>query len=106
MQIQVHYQGLENSPWMDQFITKRVSKLDRYLSPSASVQVHLKMDNRNYVTSLSVRNMNHDFAFTSDGENLYESFSLAVDKATRALVEHKKQIKDKIHRKYDMRASA
>jgi hypothetical protein len=31
MQIQVHYQGLTNTPWMDEFISGRVEKLNRYL---------------------------------------------------------------------------
>ena len=100
MQVQVHYQGLVNTPWMDQFITKRVSKLDRYLSPSSSIHVHLKFVNRQYVTTLAIHNINHDYAFTSDGQNLFESFTLATDKATRALGEHKRKIKDKINRKF------
>lgn len=100
MQVQVHYQGLENSPWMDQFITKRVSKLDRYLSSAATINVHLKFINRTYVTTLAIHNVNHDYAFTANGENLYESFASATDKASRALGEQKRKIKDKINRKY------
>lgn len=100
MQVQVHYQGLDSSPWMEQFITKRVAKLERYVNNSASVLVNLKFENRTYVTSLAIHNMNHDYAFTSNGENLYESFSLAIDKATRSLGEHKRMLKDKINRRY------
>lgn len=100
MQVQVHYQGLDSSPWMEQFISKRVSKLERYVNNSATVLVNLKFENRTYVTSLAIHNLNHDYAFTSQGENLYESFSLAIDKATRALAEHKRMIKDKINRRY------
>jgi len=99
MQIQVHYQGLDNTPWMDQFITNRVAKLNRYLNPSASIQIHLKMEGQLYVTSLAIHNMNHDYAYTAQGENLYESFQLATDKAARALGEQKRMLKDRIHRK-------
>lgn len=100
MQVQVHYQGLDSSPWMDQFISNRVNKLTRYLNSAASVQVNLKFENRRYITSLAIHNLNHDYAFTADGENLYESFASAVDKANRSLGEHKRMIKDKINRKY------
>src|SRR6476620_8235698 len=96
MQVQVHYQGLESSPWMEQFITRKVSKLNRYVSPSASLQVHLKFENKKYITSLVVHNLNHEYAFTSEGENLYESFSTATDKASRSLSEHKRKIRDKM----------
>jgi putative sigma-54 modulation protein len=100
MQVQVHFQGLDSTPWMNQFITSRVAKLERYLNPSARIHVHLKFSNRKYITSLSIHNINHDYAYTSDGQNLFESFTLATDKATRALGEHKRMIKDKINRKY------
>ncbi len=100
MHVQVHYQGLENSPWMDQFINRRVAKLDRYLNNGSSVQVHLKYINRQYVTSLAIHNPLRDYAFTSEGLNLYESFSLAIDKASRALGEQKRKIKDRINKKY------
>lgn len=100
MQVQVHYQGLESSPWMEQFIAKRVAKIERYVNPSATVLVNLKFEKNRYVTSLAIHNMNHDYAFSSNGENLYESFSIAIDKATRSLGEQKRMIKDKINRRY------
>ena len=100
MQVQVHYQGLEHTPWMDQFITRRVAKLERYLNTSANVQVNVKFVNRQYVTSLAIHNPYHDYAFTSEGLNLYESFSTAIDKAARTLGEQKKKIKARIHRKF------
>lgn len=100
MHIQIHYQGIESTPWMDEFMTARVQKLNRYLGPAASVQVHLKVIKDQYVTLLSIHNLRHDYAYTSEGNNLYESFSLAVDKATRVLSEEKKKIKDRIHRRF------
>lgn len=100
MQVQVHYQGLENSPWMDQFITSRIGKLSRYLNGAAGVQIHLKLENKRYITSLAIHNMNQDYAFTAEGQNLYESFATAVDKASRSLGEHKRMMKDKINKRY------
>lgn len=100
MHVQVHYQNLENSPWMDQFIESRVNKLNKYLSQSANIQVNLRFERNRYVTSLAIHNPNHDYAFSSDGINLFESFSLAVDKATRALGEHKRKMKDKINKQF------
>ncbi len=102
MQVQVHYQGLEHTPWMDQFITKRVAKLDRYLNTAANVQVNVKFQNNHYVTSLAIHNPNHDYAFSSEGLNLYESFSSAIDKAARSLGEHKRKIKDRINKKFGL----
>lgn len=100
MQIQVNYQGLDHTPWMDQFITRRVSKLNRYFTPSANVVVHLKFTNRLYVTNLAIHNGHKDYAFNGEGENLYESFSQAIDRATRVLGEEKRKIKDKINKRF------
>lgn len=100
MQIQVHYDGVDSSPWMEQFITNRVSKLNRYLNPAASIQIHVKTQTPFlYVTTLAIHNMNHDYAFSAEGDNLYESFQLATDKAARALSEQKRILKDRIHRR-------
>jgi ribosomal subunit interface protein len=100
MQVKVHYQNLENSLWMDQFIESRVNRLNKYLAQSASVQVNLKYVNKHYVTSLAIHNPHHDYAFSTEGVNLYESFSLAVEKASRALGEQKRRMKDKINKKF------
>lgn len=100
MQVQVHYQGLEPSPWLDRFISQRLNKIERYLGPSASVQINLKFDNKAYNTSMAIHGLFRDYAFSADGENLYESFSSALDKANRSLGEQKRRMKDRIHQKY------
>ena len=98
--VSVHYQSLENTPWLDQFISSRLGKLEKYLNQAASIQVNLKFENRRYITGLVIHHKNHDHAFSGTGDNLYESFALAVDKASRTLGEEKRILKDKINRKY------
>src|SRR5687767_12460201 len=100
MHVQVHYQGMENSPWVDQFITRKISRLDRYLGNGSSVQVHLRHDKKGYSTSLAIHHPWHDYAFSSNGDNLYESFTAALDKALRSLGDQKKKIKDRINKKF------
>jgi ribosomal subunit interface protein len=100
MIVSVHYQSLESSPWLEQFISSRLEKLQKYLNQAASIQVHLKFENRRYITSLVIHHKHHDHAFTGNGDNLYESFAQAVDKAARTLGEEKRMLKDKINRQY------
>jgi ribosomal subunit interface protein len=99
MQIQVHYQGLSNTPWMDEFISGRVEKLNRYLHAAATIQVHLKMENQKYISTLSIFNRGNNYAFSGQGENLYESFQNAIMKASRVLGEEKRKLKNAIHRR-------
>jgi len=100
MQIQVHYDGLDSSPWMDEFISNRVSKLNRYLDQSGTIQVYLKFENRKYHSTMVIHNLGNNYAFSSNGDNLYESFAQAVGKAGRSLGEQKRMLKDKINRRY------
>jgi ribosomal subunit interface protein len=100
MQVQVHYHGMEASPWVDQFVERRLEKLERYLNPSSSILVNLKFEDRKFTSTLAIHHFSKDYAFSADGENLYESFSQSVEKASRSLSEKKKKLKDKIHRRF------
>lgn len=101
MQVQVHYQGMDSSEWIDQFITRKISKLNRYLNEASAIHVHLKLDNRNYATTLEIHcNHHRNYAFHALGGNLYESFSMAIDKASRVLNEEKRRFKDRINSRY------
>lgn len=100
MQIQVRVLGSDLTPWMEDFITKRVGKIKRYLKPAASIQVFLKLEKEQCMTTLSIHNSSKDYAFSAEGENVYESVASAVDKANRILSENKRKFKDKINRRF------
>lgn len=101
MNVKVHYQGLESSAWIDQFVAIKLAKLERFLANASSVKVSIKYLNDTYVTMVAIHNPNNkDYAFTSEGINVFDSMSSAVDKAARSLGEHKRKIKDKINKKF------
>lgn len=100
MHVQVHYQNVKNSPWMDQFILGRIERLHKFLSPSGSIQVNIKHMKNLYLTNLVIHNPHHDFAFTTEAENLYESFQSAIEKAARSLNEQKRKLKDRMNKDY------
>lgn len=100
MNIQITSQNFKSSPWTEKFIETKVSRLSRFLGPSATVQVHVAFQNQKYNSSLTIRNSRHDFVFSAEAENFYESFSLVLDKALRALGEEKRKLKDRINKKY------
>jgi ribosomal subunit interface protein len=104
MHVQVNYQNLDHSLWMEQFIVKRVERLNRYLSQPSRVQVNLKLEKSRYVTTLAIHNSHHDYAFSTEGLNLYESFSLAIEKAVRTLSEEKQKAKDRKNKSFSIQA--
>jgi ribosomal subunit interface protein len=100
MHVQVRYQGLDHTPWMDDFINRRVSRLNRYLDQSSSIHINLRMERQNYVTSIAIHNPHMDYAFSTVGLNLFESLTGGIEKALRTLSNHKREIKDKINKSF------
>ncbi|MFY7993934.1 MAG: ribosome hibernation-promoting factor, HPF/YfiA family [Bacteriovoracaceae bacterium] len=100
MNVQVNYQNLKNTQWVDNFINKKVEKLSPFLDRSSSIQVHVKHEKKGYVTSLAIHYPQHELAVSAVGENLYEAFADAVEKARRALRTQKDKIKNKINRRF------
>lgn len=103
MQVHVHYQGFAHSQWMDQLIVKKVSKLERFLSSHAQIDVFLNSDEKAYSTTLIVHNKKQHYSFSSDGLDLFESFTSASEMATKELSEEKRKLKDRIQRKFSSR---
>lgn len=100
MNVQVNYQNLKNTQWVDEFVTRKVDRLTPFLDRSSSVQVHVKHEKNGYVTSLAIHYPQHELAVSAVGENLYEALADAVDKARRALRTQKDKIKNKINRRF------
>lgn len=101
MQMQVYYQGFDVSPALDQFMGEKLQKLKRFLEASAPVAVYLRQDGKDlFSISLNAHAFHKDFSFHARSANVYEGFSQALDKAQRVLGEEKRQIKDKINRRY------
>jgi ribosomal subunit interface protein len=100
MNVQVNYQNLKNSQWVDDFVNRKVEKLSTFLDRSSSVQVHVKHEKNGYVTSLAIHYPQHQLAVSAVGENLYEAMAEAVEKARRALRTQKDKLKNKINKRF------
>ena len=100
MQIQVHYSHVKNTEWVENFLRSKTEKLGRYLTSSANLQVHLKNENNQYTSTIVFYDKNADLTVSASSENLYESFTIAVNKAMRILGEQKRRVKDRIKKNY------
>lgn len=101
MQMQVYYQGMDVSPALDDFMMEKLGKIKRFLAVSSPVQVYIKQDSKDiFSVSLVAHAFHKDFSFHAKGVNIYEVFANALDKAQRVLGEEKRQLKDKINRKF------
>ena len=100
MRVQIFYDNLNSSTWTDDFIENRVKKLEKYLNPSALIHVNLKWDKKVYSTKVVIHHSHTDYAFGAEGENLFESFTMALEKAMRTLRDEKHKLKLKVNRRY------
>lgn len=100
MRIQIEYKGLETSPWMEQFIARKCGKLERYLSPSGRVMVVLIKDSQVCSVCIGVTNPGRSFTSNSQGADIHEAFLLALEHVSRELSEHRRLMRERIHRKY------
>lgn len=94
MIIRIQYQGIDGSPWMEEYMEGKLARLERYLSPDALIVVDLG-DN---TTELYIQNLSHEYEFSDEGGDLFEAFSTVLEDALRILRTEHQRIINKIHR--------
>jgi len=90
MNIQLHFDQIRHSPWLDQFLEKRLERLEKFLRPDDRVHLNVKGNGEHFESHLSVQHSSKKFDFSAQGENLFESFSQVLNAALRALSEERK----------------
>lgn len=94
MIIRIQHQEIRGSPGMDQYIEGKLSRLERYLSPEAMIEIAFGSNS----THLFIRNLKHEYSFNDEGLDLYDAFSKVLETAAKILrIEHQRII-NKIHR--------
>jgi ribosomal subunit interface protein len=91
MNIQLHFDEIRHSPWLDQFLEKRLERLEKFLRPEDQVKLNLKGQNNVFESHLCIQNVSKAIDFSATGDSLFESFSKVIDQAFRALSENKKK---------------
>lgn len=100
MRAQTHYKELEQSPWMDQLIMKKINKLDRYLSPDSLVTINFTESRGLYLATILISNGKNQQEFSGEGLNLYEAFSASLEMAVKTLSEHRRKLKKKVQERF------
>lgn len=100
MQVNLEYQGVESSPWMERFITRKLEKLNRYLTPASTVKVLLIKHQDDCEACIEVTNNTRFYTCSSKGGDIHSAFSDALEKASRELGEQKRRARANIHSKF------
>jgi ribosome-associated translation inhibitor RaiA len=91
MNIDLHFDQVRHSPWLDQFLEKRLERLEKFLRPDDLVKLNLKSQKDYFETHLSIHHVSKTFDFSATGESLFESFFKVIDQALRVLNENNKK---------------
>ncbi len=100
MNIRIHCQGMSESPWMKEYISGKLVRLERYLSPQFEIVILFFSPEEENRTEFEIHSFHQQFCFTSKGEDLYEAFTRALDLALRELKLHHQKVMNKVHQKF------
>lgn len=98
MQVQLHFQDIRHSLWMDQFLEKRLARLERFLPPTSVVHLNLKFDNERYHGQMLIHHPLKEYAFSGEGASVIESFMQLMDRAVGSLSDQRRKMKAKMRR--------
>lgn len=85
MNYEIHIHGIENSYWMKEYILKKLSKLNRYLTPASQLSVSLFRREEDFEACIDVVHPVQSFRCSSHDTDLYIAFSNALEKISRDL---------------------
>lgn len=100
MEYEIHIHGLESSYWMKEFISKKLLKLNRYLTPASRLIVTLFRKGDDFEACIEVIHPVQSFACSSHGDDLYIAFSSALEKMARNLNRAQQIRRGKVHTIY------
>ncbi len=75
MEMRIQYQGIEGSPWMTEYLKRRLARLERYLSSGAQIHINIISQGDLCFTHLTVSTLSHQYKFENDGCDVYEAFT-------------------------------
>ena len=90
MRVRVRLQGLKVSNGMDQLILRRISRLERYFSRTASIEVSLCNIDNKFLSEIKVSDKIEQ-TFLGEGFDSYEALTQSIDKASRILTNEKRE---------------
>lgn len=100
MKILIRYQGITDSPWMNQYFEGRLNRLRRYLAPGAQVDLVLTSLGKSCTGRLLILTPKHEYQFDGEGGDLFEAFSTVVDESLRILRRDHQKLLEKVHQRF------
>lgn len=97
MEIRIQYQGVDGSPWMEEYMEGKLARLERYLSSGAEIEINLISQGDRCYTHFKVKSLHHEHHLEKEGCDIFEAFTLALEEA--AMVLRREHLK--VHQKFN-----
>jgi len=85
MQIDFHFRNMESSDAMKSHTADKLAKLDKYLRPPAEAHVTFEVERRLHCVDVVVSASGERFQGRAEGEDMYASIDIVIDKLLRQL---------------------
>jgi hypothetical protein len=100
MNVQLKWQGIPASPFIESYLMKEVGKLERQFPGSNDMAIRFRREGVYYRARVHVRAMGRDWWVVGEGANLVEGLHQAFENLQRKIGEFKRFSRDKINRRF------
>ena len=96
MKIEIVTKNYRVSDELNEVLSKKVSKLDKYFEDDAKCRVYLKKEKRDAKMEVSLIHKGVDIRAEGKGENFYDIIDLVLPKLERQIYKHRSKLEDKL----------
>ena len=96
MKIEIVTKNYRVSDELNEVLTKKISKLDKYFEDDAKCRVYLKKEKRDAKMEISLIHRGVDIRAEGKGENFYDIIDIVLPKLERQIYKHRSKLEDKL----------
>lgn len=85
MKCTISFRNLDHTPALDEKISEKSKKLERFLGPQASLEWICWVENADQFAELKVHDGKRNFLAKANSDNLYSSLDLVIGKITNQI---------------------
>jgi putative sigma-54 modulation protein len=97
MKLKITFKHLEHTPALDQRISEKSQKFEKYFQGNINIQWVCWVKDEQHWAEIKLHGPKFDFFAKASADNMYKSLDLVVEKIERQLEKQKDMRRDKLH---------
>lgn len=94
MQISITFKNMDATQPLKDYVTKRLSKMDRFIERPAEASVVLSVEKIRHKAEVTINSDGHVINAVETTEDMYAAIDMVMDKLERQMKKHKEKIQD------------